>query len=190
MEFEVRTEGLTDFEIRFRAINESYREGIRRTVEYAAMEAGKYMVREAPLGKFEDGNHLPGSLKEAVVVTPSKFSPGGAGGGGSWSAHAGVDRDRAPHAEYVIHGTGIFGPRHTPIFARPGFARRRVGMLRGEKGGQRHKMRFMYRGDIYFKEATLGQEPQTRWFEGAQRLANNIVNRRLKDLGGGFGGAR
>jgi len=103
MEYEIRSEGLTDFEIRFRAIKE-FREDIHDAMKEAAEEAGSYM-----------GTHVPyegGALFRAINVGEISYSPGAAGGGGYYEVHVGVDESQAPHAEFVIEGTGLFNREH------------------------------------------------------------------------------
>ena len=152
MEYEVRTEGLDDFEIRFRAIKE-LRDDIEQTVTRAAREAGTYMAMHVP--------YHSGQLYRAINVTDAEFHAGGAGGGGYWEAHAGVDVTQAPHLLGVIEGTGIYN-RDTPtngIFPSTG------NVMAFEKQGEM----------TVFTAWIRGQEPQRAWFEGAQGVANAVI---------------
>lgn len=156
MEYQVQSEGLTDFTIRFRAIKE-FRDDIIDTMESAAQRAGSYM-----------GSHVPyhsGKLYQAINVGPVQYRPGGAGGGGSYEVHVGVDRTQAPHAEFVIEGTGIFNREHPTngIFPSQG------NVFAFEKNGE---------GTV-FTAWTRGQEPQREWFEDAQDLARTIIARKI-----------
>lgn len=158
MEYEIRTEGLNDFTLRFRAIRE-LREDILETLEEAAQAAGSYM-----------GTHVPyhsGQLYRAINVGPVAYSPGASGGGGFYEIHVGVDESQAPHAEWVIGGTGIFNRDHPTngIFPAKG-----------------NVMVFEAHGQKVFTAWTRGQEPRREWFEQAQDLAQSIIARKIAGI--------
>jgi hypothetical protein len=159
MEYEIRSEGLTDFDIRFRAVRE-FREEIVDTIERAADEAGAYM-----------GTHVPfhtGQLFRAINVGPVEYSPGAAGGGGFYEVHVGVDESLAPHAEFVVEGTGIFN-RERPT--------------NGIFPAQGNVMTFSKQGEgQIFTRWTRGQEPQRAWFENAMELARTIIARKIAGI--------
>lgn len=159
MEYEVRSEGLTDFQVRFRAVKE-LREDIVDAMERASKEAGAYMAAHAP--------YHSGALFRAINVGPVEFRPGGAGGGGFYEVHVGVDGSQAPHAEWVIEGTGIFNREHPTngIFPSQG------NVLTFSKEGE---------GQI-FAAWTRGQEPQREWFETAQEVAQSVIARAIAGI--------
>jgi hypothetical protein len=157
MDYEIRTDGLFDFTIRFRAIEE-YRERILTAMDRAAHQAGMHMTSHVPVGET-------GRLFRAINVGPVVYMPGGLGGGGNYEIHVGVDEDVAPHALYVIEGTGehhIEGGR---------------GNIRPSNG---NFMTIMKEGEgMIFRSSAEGQLPQTEWFEDAQELANRIIRREI-----------
>jgi hypothetical protein len=145
-----------DFEVRFRAIKE-FREEIREAVEDAVEAAGTYMALHVP--------YHSGKMYRAINVSKPKFHAGGAGGGGFYEAHAGLDETIAPHAEHVIEGTGLFN-RTTPtngIYPATG------NVFAFEKNGE---------GTVY-AAWTKGQEPQRAWFEDAQDIARDVIARKV-----------
>ena len=160
MEYEVRSEGLTDFEVRFKALGEDYRESLRQVVGHAANEAGTYMAQHVP--------YHSGKMYQAINVSEPKFRPGGAGGGGYYEAHVSVDRSIAPHAEYVIEGTGLYD-RNAPT---NGIYPSNGTVLAFQKDGE---------GTV-FTAWTTGQRPQREWFEEAMRKAERIISRRISRL--------
>ena len=156
MEYEIRSEGLTDFEIRFRAVKE-FREDIHDAMKEAAEAAGSYM-----------GTHVPyrtGELWRAINIGEVSYSPGAAGGGGYYEVHVGVDESLAPHATFVIEGTGIFNREHPTNGIYPANG----NVFAFEKNGE---------GTV-FTAWTRGQEPQREWFEDAQDLARTIIARKI-----------
>lgn len=183
MDYEIRSEGLTDFEIRFRALGEDYRERTRVLIGHAANEAGTYMAQHVPFHS--------GQMYRAINVSEPKFHPGGAGGGGYWQAEVGVDREIAPHAEWVIEGTGMHKtsgvkfPIHTKfgqdLGNLPPSAQRAV-----RSGGPKGKglvMAFEKEGEgTVFTHFSRGQRPQRAWFEEAMRKADRIISRRISRL--------
>lgn len=159
MQYEIRHEGLTDFSIRFRAIRD-FRDEIVETLENAAHEAGSYMATHVP--------YHSGQLFRAINVGPVRYMPGAEGGGGFYEIHVGVDESQAPHAEWVIEGTGLFNREHPTngIFPAQG------NVMTFSKLGE---------GQI-FTAWTRGQEPQREWFEQAQDLARTIVARKVAGI--------
>ena len=155
MDFEIRTEGLDDFTLRFRAIKE-YRDEIRETLEEAAEKAGLYMTTHVPYDR--------GQLFSAIEVSPIRYAPGGSGGGGYYEIEVGVDESTAPHAEWVLEGTGLFNRENPTNGIFPD-----GNALRWH--GQEGKI---------FAAWTKGQKPQREWFEGAIRLADAIVDRKVR----------
>lgn len=107
-----------------------------------------------------------GQLYHAINVGSIVYRPGGAGGGGRYEVEVGVDRDRAPHAEFVIEGTGIYN-RENP----------RNGIYAHSPG---KPMYFEKRGEIVFTMWTRGQEPQRAWFENAQDVAQEIIEHAVR----------
>jgi hypothetical protein len=152
MEYEIKVEGLADFDIRLRAINKDYRDQIIGAVEKASVEAGTYMAAHVPFHS--------GKLFRAIEVGPVKYHAGGAGGGGFYEARVGVNEDLAPHAIWVIEGTGIHGEGR--------------GNIQPANG---NVMVFTSRGEKVFAASTEGQEPQSAWFEVAQEVADAVIRR-------------
>lgn len=155
-EYEVHSEGLTDFSIRFRAIRD-FREEIIDAVNEAAKKAGTHMALHVPFHS--------GKMYRAINVGKAKFHPGGAGGGGTYEAHAGVDEAIAPHTRYVIEGTGIYN-REAPtngIYPATG------NVFAFQKNGE----------ETVFAAWTRGQMPQREWFEDAQEIARNEIARKV-----------
>lgn len=181
MEYEIRTEGVTDFEVRMRAVSGDYRESVRRAVDAAVRAAGQHMTEHAPQGET-------GRLRQAVTVTDAKFEPGGAGGGGSYSAHAGVASHVAPHAKWVIEGTGEHGPFGVPIRAdqfgdAPLQKQRYKKVIKGERVRINRVFAFEKAGEgTVFATTTKGQKAQTEWFVEAQRKATRVLARRLREV--------
>lgn len=158
MEYEVRTEGLSDFEIRFRAIRE-FREEILETIREAAQIAGSHMATHVP---YESG-----ALFRAINVGDVDYSPGAAGGGGFYEVHVGVDESQAPHAEFVIEGTGLYNREHPTNGIFP---------------AQGNVLAFRDRGEEVFAAWVRGQQPQREWFEDAQELAREHIARKIAGI--------
>lgn len=165
IDYEVRAEGLTDFTIRFEAVGGKMRNKIRHAMEEAAQAAATYMATHAP--------YHEGTLYRAIGVTREeggsfgiRYRPGGAGGGGHYEIHVGVDAEQAPHAEWVIHGTGIYGEGGGNITPATG------NVMVFSKLGE---------GDI-FTAHTRGQEAQNSWFEVAEQVAEREIARQLSRL--------
>ena len=180
-EFDIKTEGLTDFSIRFKAVRD-YTDEVREATEEAGTSAVRYMKRHGPRGET-------GRLRRAVQKDKtSVYRPGGAGGGGNWIIRVGIDESIAPHAPHVIGGTGIHGPYGTPITARPGFveAQQRGSFMGtpGKSAGRRKNVLMIQkRGEKpSFVHSVPGQEPQTAWITGAQKLALQVINRKVRQI--------
>lgn len=159
IEYSVESEGLTDFTVRFRAIRD-FRDDILDTMDRAAHEAGSYM-----------GTHVPyhsGGLYRAINVGPIKYQAGGAGGGGFYEVHVGVDESQALYAEAVIEGSGIYN-RDNP---KAGIFPANGNVMAFEKNGEA----------TVFTAWTRGQEPQRAWFEDAQALAHSIIARAISGI--------
>jgi hypothetical protein len=154
MEYEIRVEGLADFDVRLRAINKEYRDQIISAVEKASQEAGAYMASHVP--------QHSGKLFRAINVEPVRYHPGGAGGGGFYEANVGVDETQAPHAIFVIEGTGIY---------------HREGSRGNIRPASGNVMAFVDAGKEVFAAYTKGQEPQSAWFEVAQEVADAVIRR-------------
>jgi hypothetical protein len=154
IEYSVRNEGLADFTVKFKAID-GFRDKILDAMQRAAQEAGSYM-----------GTHVPyetGGLYRAINVGQIRYKPGGAGGGGSYEVHVGVDESQAPYAEAVLEGTGIYN-RESP---KNGIYPATGNVMAFEKMGE---------GTV-FTAWTRGQEPRREWFDDAQDLAQSIIAR-------------
>jgi hypothetical protein len=157
MNYEIRTEGLQDFDIRMRAEGEEWRETILTALDRASHAAGLYMGDHAP---YESGQ-----LFRAINVGPVVYRPGGAGGGGFYEVNVGVDASQAPHAIYVIEGTGI----HHSGGSRGNIRPTRGNFMAINKMGE----------GIVYRQSAEGQLPQTEWFELAQEVADRTVRREL-----------
>lgn len=157
MEFEIREEGI-DAAIRFRAVKD-FKDDIIATMERAAHEAGTYMATHAP--------YHSGALYRSINVGPIVYRPGGAGGGGFYEIEVGVNEEMAPHARYVIEGTGIYGESPTNGI----FPTNRKFMAFDKMGEE-----------TVFTRWTRGQRPQREWFEDAQELAQNIISRAIHGI--------
>lgn len=86
-----------------------------------------------------------GYIQRHLDATGAQFRPGGAGGGGSYEAVAGVKRGDSKHPLYVHQGTGLYSYRHD--FIRPNKA---GGVLAFEKKGE----------PTVFTKKVKGQEAQ------------------------------
>lgn len=156
MDYRVEVQGVQDFSIFFRAVKE-FRDEITEAMQRAAHEAGSYMQMHAP---YESGD-----IYRAIFVGPMTYRPGAAGGGGYYEINVGVDEDRAPHAEFVIEGTGIYN-REQPnagIFPSKG-----------------NVLVFEAHGEKVFTAWVRGQEPQREWFEGAMELADRLIEQAVR----------
>lgn len=156
MEWHVETQGLSDFSIFFRAVKE-YRDEILATMEEAGHTAGTYMQMHAPYHR--------GDIYRAIFVGPITYRPGAAGGGGFYELNVGVDETKAPHTEFVIEGTGIYN-REDP---KNGIYPSKGNVLVFEAGGEK-----------VFARWVRGQQPQREWFETAQELASQIIERAIR----------
>jgi len=144
----------TNVVLQWRAVK-GFREQITASMKKAADEAGTYMATHVPF--------RTGQMYHAIYVTPVTYRPGGAGGGGTYEAEVGLEESLAPHAQFVIEGTGIYN-RDTP--AKGIFTGTYNGVMRFEKDF----------GEVVYTPYTYGQKPQTAWFENAQELAQELMD--------------
>ena len=144
----------TDVVLQWRAVK-GFRDDIVATLERAGHAAGNYMATNVPYRR--------GQLYDAIYVTEVKYRPGGAGGGGTWEVEVGVDESSAPHAEFVVEGTGMWNRENPkPAGIWPGTYH---GKLRFEKDT----------GEVVYAKHVSGQHPQRAWFENAHDLAQDII---------------
>jgi hypothetical protein len=154
MDYGVEIHGANEAVLRFRAIA-GLKDQVRDALQLAADVGADYMKTHVPF--------YEGAMYRAIFsMVGTDYLPGGAGGGGYYEARFGLDATQAPHAEHVIEGTGIFGPRRN--------------IIRTTNDGP---MRFEARGNIVFAQSTIGQPPQTEWFEDAIELALQVLEAEL-----------
>jgi hypothetical protein len=158
MEYEIRSEGLLDFDIRMRAEGEDWRDAILTALDRASHQAGMYMGTHVPRGET-------GRLFRAINVGPVTYRPGGAGGGGFYEVHVGVDTEQAPHALFVLEGTGI----HHEGGSRGNITASKGNFMAINKEGE----------GIIYRQSAEGQLPQREWFDDAQDIADRVVRREL-----------
>lgn len=170
IEYEIRVDTEGDLTLRFQAVKGRLGGRIETAMLRAATEAATYMTAHVP--------YHTGQLYRAINVSAEKggqglkYFPGGAGGGGFYEIHVGVDREMAPHADWVIHGTGIYGPRGSLIYGRP----------KDNRGGNR-TMVFEKNGEqTVFTRYTEGQKAQTSWFTVAEEVMSQSIRRQLSRL--------
>ena len=148
----------TNVVLQWRAVK-GFREEITSTIKRAADEAGAYMATHVPFHS--------GQMYHAIYVTPVTYKPGGAGGGGTYEAEVGLEASLAPHAEWVIEGTGIYN-RTSP--SKGIFTGTYNGVFRFEKDF----------GEVVYTPVVHGMKPQRAWFEDAQELAQNIIDHAVR----------
>lgn len=151
MEFSIQSEGVADFETRFRAIRE-FRDEIRNLIQIAGFSAAAYMHMHVP--------YHSGALSSAINYSDTRYAAGGAGGGGFFQVNVGVDEATAPHARYILNGTGLYNETHPSLI----YPRSRSAML------------FESHGSRVFTRYTRGQRPRREWFDDAQEIARDIIS--------------
>lgn len=79
----------------------------------AAIKARARMIGEAPSSAGQPGGKPAGSantLKNAIDVVGDKATYRPAGRGGLYETKVVIDQKKAPHARFVIRGTGLYNP--------------------------------------------------------------------------------
>lgn len=164
--FEIDVQGTSAVVVALRGDAERAKKESRQIVVTAARAAEKVMRSLAPEGEPQHGEATAHeTIKERITSDRTAiYAPGGAGGGGSWTARAGVRRspmwpdESHDPASLVVEGTGLYG--NTPHMIEP-----RAGNL----------MVFKYEGRWWRLRFMKGQEPQTDWVTRAQDRANAVV---------------
>lgn len=164
--FEIDVQGTTAVVVALKADTERAKRLSKSIVVQAAREAEKTMRSLAPEGEPEEGQATTHeTIKERVTSDRmAVYSPGGVGGGGNWTARAGVRRSaRWPDeshdpASLVFEGTGLYGKTPHMIESRAG-----------------NLMVFKYEGRWFRLRQMKGQEPQTDWVTRSQDRANAAV---------------
>jgi hypothetical protein len=168
--FEIVVEGGASATAKLRGDADRLKEWSRRTVEKAAQEGASVMRFLVPKGTSDMFLGYD-TLESRIDSSEAVWHPGGAGGGGTWEAHAGVRRSpRFPNpledpATWVYEGTGLAGPKHREITPRAG-----------------NLLVFFWEGKWWFTSHVKGQEPQRLWVESAQARANAVVASELATL--------
>lgn len=179
--------GRVEADIRFRTIP-GMRDEIVDATNQAARMASIYAYDNAPQGET-------GNLRAAINFTPARYRPGGAGGGGTWVAVVGVDETRAPHANWLLHGTGVFGPRRRQIYPKRSrgdattlFRSPRGGGIgpenkdpRARRKGKGATLTFQKQGEPRrWRRSVAGQPAQDDWWEGAMNVAREVLRERIQ----------
>lgn len=178
-------EGLPALVARVRRIPGASSDWAKQTAEAGVRVGAKVMTSQAPSSK-EDHSNFPvrspaaAALMDAPEHTKLKdrisfekeatWAPGGAGGGGAWSASFGVKRDknfsvRNDPASLVFHGTGRRGD-HLASGSH-------ISSPRG------NVMTWMEGGHQVFARTTGGQVPQKKWVRMAQDATKGEIARRI-----------
>lgn len=172
--FEITTHGVATVVGSIKADAERVKGESKRIATRAAEEAAATMRFLVPKGTSDMFMGYD-TLESRISSTPAVYQPGGAGGGGTWVAKAGVresprfpDPKRDP-AYWVYEGTGLFGPHRTEILPRSG-----------------NFMVFKSKGRWVFTDVVKGQEPQRLWVSAAQDRANAVVANELAKLAEDF----
>jgi hypothetical protein len=102
-------------------------------------------------------------ISDSIQYEDSRFSAGGAGGGGSYRARFYASSTIAPQLSYVLEGTGGQGNIIRPT---------RGNVLALQKEGE----------GVHFRRWVHGQDPQTAWWEAAHEVAERFVAERIHDI--------
>lgn len=163
--FEIDVNGSTAAIAGIKADADRAKKVSQRIVVGAAKDAADLMRVLAPRGSYEKDEIAYDTIHSRVASDKTAlYVPGGAGGGGTWTARAGVKRSvRYPDPDHdpaslVTQGTGLYGPNPHMIYPRAG-----------------NLMVFKYEGKWWRMRWMKGQEPQTDWVERAQDRANAAV---------------
>jgi hypothetical protein len=168
MEYSVDIRNVDEAVLRFRAVDR-FADEIKDALRLAGEAAADYMKVHVPF--------YSGALYRAIFTASDPgYRPGGAGGGGFYEMRVGVDETQAPHADAVIHGTGIFSELNFQpgIFPKaPNTALRFPGT--GNFGTPS-------KDGMFYRAYVRGQEAQTAWFENAMEMATQVVESELYGL--------
>ena len=164
MQYGVDVHGADTIVLRMRAIDK-FRDEVINALRLAAFSAGAYMKVHVPF--------YSGAVYRAIFITEPQYRPGGAGGGGTWTAMAGVDASLAPHVEPLIEGSGLYNRDEPKNGIFPANGNVMVFKGSGSKG---------VFGEKVFTRYVAGQKPQRAWFEDAMELANQIIERELHGI--------
>jgi len=145
-------------QLRLKGQGDAVKEEIKQTLVRAALRAEKILEAEVPHGETH-------ALANSIRMSPLKYSPGGAGGGGFWEIEVSVG-EGVPYVQNVVEGTGIFGPRAFPIYPK------------NPKG----VMAFSKNGEFVFTKWVRGQEPDDLWIVHAQDAAQEEVDEGLRRI--------
>jgi hypothetical protein len=164
--FEFHSDGVENAQLQIRAqANETGRK-LRRIVEDAAEFGATVMRREVPKRTHR--------LERRITSTDADFRPGGAGGGGVYTAEFGFTDDPGPERDlpfWVYHGTGVFkddpsfGGGLNPIFPL---------------GDQ--PMRYFDNGQWHVRYSVRGQRPQKEWVEESYEAAAEYMDFRTASM--------
>jgi hypothetical protein len=159
---------------------------VKHLVNRAAAAAEITMRANVPNEKTAEPT---GGFERAIGRERAEFRPGGAGGGGSWTAVVGVQRTAETtrngysYPTNVFQGTGIYGPRGRAIKASPGNlmifpVKTHFGNTINSivTGGQRGYV--STKGVIKTTEV-LGQKPQREWYDQGIDRARLIISSNL-----------
>lgn len=183
----VRTPGIARLLVAVAGISDAGSKWGKETAERASMFAAERMRMLAPRGDEPDfpanakvhpahrRGRRPKLHQRVGYERNARWFPGGAGGGGTWQAQAGV------------RSVGIRPITHDPAWiVYHGSGRRGDSFASGSNIYSKppgNVMTFMYGGVQVFAHRVGGQRAQTLWVEEAQRRARQEVRRRMAELG-------
>lgn len=150
LEYEIR--GDDALLLRIRAIGPEQRQEIIEILSEAAAIAESEWKGNIP--------YHSGVLYRSIRQHEVRFAPGAAGGGGFYELELSVGGEpEAEHLQFVVEGTGIFGPRGNRIFPANG------NVMVFNKNGE----------DTVYTRYTEGQRAQDSWIEAGQQAAREFV---------------
>lgn len=162
--------GADSTEIKIRGLGERLKRDIVEAISEAGREAETALRAGAPVGET-------GRLSRSVNLGGVSFHPGGLGGGGFYELELNVG-EGVPYLQHVVEGTGIH-VGHGNITPREKSVMHWTG---AKRWGDPRKAAKGIRGDKHFATETEGQEPNDKWIRGAQAVANEVMERKIREI--------
>lgn len=186
MQIELRESGRVgvamDLDVRLRALQEDYKEDIRRILEESAQIGSLILKTLVPHTATYFRDPSTTSIRETIEVKTSgvRYAPGGAGGGGYYTVIIDIGSENTPQLEWVLEGTGIYGPKGRRITSAEPMPFRPVS---GYQPGYKETPSAPGKDGNIMRMSQRGQEPQTEWLSRGQSAINTQIRERLRRAG-------
>lgn len=170
LQFDASTSGFDVTELRIRGLGERLKKDIVEAISEAANEAETLLTEGAPQGET-------GRLKRSVKNNGVSFHPGGLGGGGFYEVDVSVG-EGVPYLRHVVEGTGIHAGRGN---IQPA-TKSQMHWEGGRVWGNPQRAKKGIDGTQHWAFETQGQKPQDEWITAANVKANEVIERKVREI--------